>query len=248
MIKPPIVKPQDEVTTLANVFGTRLVAKGKTWFPLAQLSAWPIMAWAAKKRRPNRTWLRSIGIGALTMPVVLGSEWGHNLAHAAVANLIGKPVDAIRVILGMPLLVYYDIEAEDVTPRQHIARALGGPLFNLSMLPVIYFLRQRSHPDSAGRDIANAALGTNLFLPTVGLLPIPGIDGGAILKWSLVERGASRADADCTVRKVDGILGAFFAGAAVRAFKSSRPLLGAFLVQLAALALSIALGLLKEQE
>ena len=248
MIKPPVVRPQDEVATLANIFESRLVIKGKTWFPLVQLIAWPIMAWVAKKRRPERDWTKSLGIGALTMPVVLGSEWGHNIAHAAAANLVGKPVDAIRVVYGMPLLVYYDINDEDVTPRQHIARALGGPLFNLCLLPIAVLLRRISQPDSTARDIANAAVGANLFLPAFGLLPIPGIDGGPILKWSLVERGASPADADLTVRKVDGVLGAVFALTAVQAFKKRRPLLGAVLMQVAALAWGIALGLLREQE
>ena len=48
------------------------------------------------------------------MPIVLGSEWCHNLAHAAAARAIGKPVDAIRITWGMPLLVYYDINDKNV--------------------------------------------------------------------------------------------------------------------------------------
>lgn len=248
MIKPPVVKPQDEVTILAKVFDTRLVSKGKTWFPLAQLVAWPIMAWVAKKRRPERSWLRSFGVGALTMPVVLGSEWGHNLAHAAAAKMVAKPVDAIRVVYGMPLLVYYDINAEDVTPRQHIVRALGGPLFNLCILPIALILRRRLNPDSVVYDITDAAVATNVFLPGVGLLPIPGIDGGPILKWSLVEAGASPADADRKVRKVDGVLSLLFALTALRAFNKRRYLRGALLANFAVLCLGIALGWLKEQD
>jgi Zn-dependent protease len=98
------------------------------------------------------------------------------------------------------------------------------------------------------RDIADVAVATNLFLPAFGLLPIPGIDGGPILKWSLVERGASPMDADMTVRKVDGVLGAVLALVAAMAFKKRRFLLGALLMQTAALAWSIALGILREQE
>jgi len=74
------------------------------------------MAWVAKKRVPERSWLQSLGIGALTMLVVLGSEWCHNLAHAAAARMVGKPMDAIRITWGMPLVVYYDINDENVTP------------------------------------------------------------------------------------------------------------------------------------
>ena len=130
MIKPAVVDPKDEVTTVGRVFTTPLVVKGKTWFPVTQLIAWPIMAWVAKKRIPERTWLQSFRVGALTMPVVLGSEWCHNLAHAAAARIVGKPMDAIRITWGMPLVVYYDINDESVTPRQHIIRALGGPVLH----------------------------------------------------------------------------------------------------------------------
>ena len=184
----------------------------------------------------------------LTMPVVLGSEWCHNLAHAAAAQMVGKPMDAIRITWGMPLVVYYDTNDETVTPRQHIIRALGGPAFNLLVLPLALFFRHCTRPDSMLRDIANMAAGTNLFLPAAGLLPIPGIDGGPILKWSLVEKGHTPETADEIVRKVDGVLGIVLAWVGALSVKKRRWLLGGVLLQLAAFALSIALGLFKEQE
>jgi hypothetical protein len=215
---------------------------------LTQLAAWPIMAWVARKRVPERSWLQSLGVGALTTPVMLGSEWGHNPAHAAAAHMVGKPMDAIRITWGMPLVVYYDINDLEVTPRQHILRALGGPLFNLLVLPVALLLRQRTAPGSAARDVADAAAATNAFLPAVGLLPIPGIDGGPILKWSLVKKGHSPQEADVLVRKVDGALGVGLALAGALSFRKRRPLLGALLALLSGTALAVALGILKEQE
>ncbi len=248
MIKPPVVRAQDEVTVVGRVFGTPLVVKGKTWFPLAPLLAWPVMAWLAKRRLPERTWPQSLAVGALTMPVMLGSEWGHNLAHAAAARIVGKPMDAMRIAWGMPLLVYYDVNDKTVTPRQHIMRAFGGPLFNLLVLPLALFFQRRTRPQSIAREVADAAVGANAFLPTVGLLPIPGIDGGPILKWSLVERGYSPEAADRAMRKVDGALGVLLALAGGLALKKRRWFMGGLLIQLAAFALSIALGILKEQE
>ena len=246
MKKPAVVHPTDEVTTVGTVFNTPLVAKGKTWYPVTQLIIWPIMAWVAKKRLPERSWLQSLGIGALTMPIVLGSEWCHNLAHAAAACMVGKPMDAIRITWGMPLVVYYDINDETVTPRQHIIRALGGPVFNVLVLPAALLAKHHTDPQSVTRDMANAAVGTNAFLPAVGLLPIPGIDGGPILKWSLVEKGQTPEEADKIVRKVDGGLGILLTLAGVLSFKKRRWLVGGLLMQLAALALSIALGIFKE--
>jgi len=248
MIKPSVVDPMDEVTTVGKIFGTPLVVKGRTWLPLVQLIAWPIFAWVAGRQHPERSWLKRWGIGALTMTVVLGSEWCHNLAHAAAARLVGKPMDAIRITWGMPLVVYYDINDEDVTPRQHIIRALGGPIFNLSVLPIAQIYRRRAIPGTVTRDVLDAAVNTNAFLPAVGLLPIPGIDGGPILKWSLVESGQTTVEADIMVRKVDGVLGIILAFISVAAFRKRRWVAGCLCVQLAALALSIALGIFKEQE
>ena len=247
MIKPAFVRPGDQIEVVCTAFDTPLVVKGRTWMPMAQLLTWPIMARFAKNRLPDRTWLQALGVGALTMPFVLGSEWCHNLAHAAAAHWIGKPMDAIRILWGMPLVIYNDINAQDVKPKEHIARALGGPLFNLLLTPFAYLFWRKSTPQSPAHDIAGAALATNLFIPVVGLLPIPFIDGGPILKWSLVERGRSIPEADRVVRKVNGLLGLILVLAGRLAFKKRRRLAGGFLLALAGWALAFGLGLMKEQ-
>jgi len=247
MIKPPFVTPEDEVKVVGTAFGTPLVVKGKTWFPLAQLATWLILSWVAGRRKPERSLGQRLGVGVLTMPVVLGSEWCHNLAHAGAASWIGKPMDAIRIVWGMPLLIYYDINDASVSPPQHIYRALGGPAFNALLWFAAWLLKQQVRPGSVLGEMTEAAEKTNAFIAGVGLLPIPGIDGGPILKWSLVELGRTPAEADQDVRKVNGVLVAGLAGAGVAALKRKRWLEGGFLVMLAATALSIATGLLKEQ-
>jgi Zn-dependent protease len=244
---PPAVKPSDQVTTIGRVFNTPLVVKGKTWLPLTQLITWGIMAWFAGKKHPERSSITRLGTGALTMPVILGSEWGHNLAHAAAADRVGKPMDVMRVVWGMPRVVYYDIQDKQVTPRQHIMRALGGPVFNAMLIPAALFWRALTKPGTVWRDVANAALRTNAFLCTMSLLPIPGIDGGPILKWTMVERGHTIEEADLIVRKVDGVLGVLLGIAGVAAFKKKHRLLGAFLVQLSALSFGVSLGIIEEQ-
>ena len=182
------------------------------------------------------------------MPVILGSEWGHNLAHAAAAQLVGKPMDSLRVTWGMPLVVYHDIQDGTVTPRQHILRALGGPVFNAFVLPVALLFRRSTREGSVLRDMANAVLGMNTFLCTASLLPIPGIDGGPILKWSLVERGHTPKEADEMVMGVDRVAGAGLGVAAGVALRKRRWLLGTMLAVFSALALAFGFGLLKEQE
>jgi Zn-dependent protease len=248
MKKPPVVRPDDDFNIVGSVFNTPLVVIGRTWLPVTQLITWPILAWVAKRRIPERSWMQSFGVGAITMQILLGSEWCHNLAHAATANMVGKPMDAIRITWGMPLLVYYDINDEKVTPRQHIIRALGGPAINILILPIAFYLRNHSREESVSMDIAKVAIGTNRFLPAVGLLPIPGLDGGPILKWSLVERGQTLKEADKTVRKVNSLFGILLAIFGVSSFKKRRWLAGSLLMSLAAIAISVALGIFREQD
>jgi Zn-dependent protease len=248
MLKPSVVSEGEQVTTVGKMFDTPLVVKGYTWLPLTQFVFWGIMAWYAGKRGQERSWEERIKIGVLTMLVMLGSEWGHNLAHAAAARTVGKPMDCIRITWGMPLLVYYDINDPDVTPRQHILRALGGPVFNFTALTLSLVLREFTRPNSHARDVADVAVSTNAFLPSAGLLPIPGLDGGPILKWSLVERGRTPEEADEIVQKVDKIAGVGLGIASAAAFKKRRRLLGGLLALLSTAALAVGFGLLKEQE
>ena len=248
MQKPAVVRPTDEVTTVGRVLGTPVVVKSLTWLPLTQFAVWLVMAWHAGRGHPDRSWGKRLGTGALTMAAILGSEWCHNLAHAAAARLVGKPTDALRISWGMPLVVYYDVNDESVTPRQHIARALGGPVFNALLLPFALLLRKLTRPGSVPRDVADAAAGMNLFLSTASLLPIPGIDGGPILKWALVARGSTPAEADETVKVADRVMGGGLAVAAGVAFKRRRRFLSAILAVFSLLALAVGSGLVKEQE
>lgn len=247
-VKPSVVEPADSVTVVGRVFGTPVVVKGKTWLPLIELPVWGVMAWIAGKRRPERSWQARLGIGALTMPVVVGSEWYHNFAHAAAARWVGKPMDVLRITWGTPLVVYYVLDDPSVTPRQHIVRALGGPAANAVAFLICLLLRRCTRPDSVAREIAGTAVWTNGFLCTVGLLPLPGIDGGPILKWSLVQRGRTPQEADRVVERVDSVLGVILGIAAGWAFKQRRWILGAVLAQFAVLALGLGLRLIREHK
>ncbi|MEE8121141.1 MAG: hypothetical protein V3T55_06400 [Anaerolineales bacterium] len=248
MRKPPVLRPDDEAISVGRVFGTPLMIKGFTWFPLTQSIMWGIMSWIAGKTRPDRSLGERMRMATFTMPAVLGSEWGHNLAHAAAARWIGKPMDAIRISWGMPLCVYYDINDDSVTPRQHIFRALGGPLFSFTLLVISSAIRRFSPKDSLSREVADVSVVTNAFLSTVSLLPIPGIDGGPILKWSLVDRGRTVEEADRVIRKIDGGLGialSFFSGAAI---SRGRRVIGLLSAMLAVMSFGVALGWIREQE
>ena len=79
-------------------------------------------------------------------------------------------------------------------------------------------------------------------------LPIPGIDGGPLLKWSLVERGKSIKEADETVRKVNGPLALCLGLFSSRAFAKKNILLGFFSMMLGVISLAVFSGWLKEDD
>jgi hypothetical protein len=87
----------------------------------------------------------------------------------------------------------------------------------------------------------------NTFLMSVSLLPIPGIDGGPILKWSLVERGKTLEEADETVRKVNLATGVGLGVVSALALKKRKYLLGGFAAILGCIALAVGTGWLQEQ-
>jgi Zn-dependent protease len=246
MNKPAFLQPEDQPTTLGRVYGTALVVKGITGLPVLELAAWGVLTYLAGLQKPGWSRTQRGVAGAMTTIILFGSEWGHNLAHAAVAHHIGKPVDAIRIVGGTPMLIYYDINDQQVSPRQHILRASGGPIFNAFLVPLAWLARHFTREGSLAHYLANFALGTNIFLSTVSLLPIPGIDGGPLLKWTLVEGGKSQERADEVVKKVNLAMGSGLTVAAGVAIRKQHRWLGAAIAAFAATSLAIGLGLLKE--
>lgn len=247
MKNPLALEPGQEVFTVGHIFGTPILVVGNTWLPVTQLAAWLVMAFYAGRKKPGRSWLQRLGVGALTMPVALGSEWCHNLAHVAAARLVKKTTDAVRVAWGMPLLNYWDVNDLSVKPREHIARALGGPVFNILVMLVAKALRRQAPADSLAWEVSDLAVNVNRFLGSVSLLPIPGIDGAPILKWSLAEGGIPPERADRIVQQANGPLSVFLAYLSARAFKRRKSIWGALLGMLGATSLAIYAGLLKEK-
>ena len=248
MIKPAFITPEDQPTVVGNVFGTPVVVKDWTGLPLIELVVWGILTWVTSHNKPHWSWCKRVYASAVNTTIILGSEWCHNLAHTAVAYRIGKPVNAIRIFFGTPILIYYDINDLNVKPTEHIMRALGGPVFNALLVPFCCLARHFTLQGSLTRYAADYALGTNSVLSTISLLPIPGIDGGPLLKWSLVEKGHGQAEADQIVKGVNLAMGSGLSVAAGVAFKKRWKWLGVAITAFAATSLAIGTGLLKEQK
>jgi len=237
-----------QLRVLGQLGDTPVVVRGLTWLPFTQLATFLVMVWYDRRRSPEHSTSDHILIAGMKTAVILGSEWAHNLAHLTAAHHIRKPMDELQIILGMPRCIYHDLEDADVSPRQHIQRAAAGPLLNASLLPLLSTLRRGSHPGSLARELWDAAVGMNIFLSTVSLLPIPGIDGGAILKWSLVNQGRSPTQADGIVRQVNGPLAAILGLGSVLAYLRGKRFVALLLGALAGSAMGVFLGWIKESE
>ena len=237
-----------EDVIITRIGYTPVTKRGFSWVPLTQMLTWIFFTNSASKRKPESSIFHWLSEGFLKMAVMLGSEWCHNLAHLVASNLIEKPMDQLRIQFGMPRCVYYEINDLEVTPRQHLVRSLGGPLINLVILPITGLFKLVSKPGSIARETANTAYQTNLFLSLVSWLPIPGIDGGPILKWSLVDRGHTIDEADEVVKKANGPLAILLGLFSSRAFAKKNILAGALSGMLGLVSLSIFTGWLKEED
>jgi hypothetical protein len=195
---------------------------------------WPIpilvtgfLVWVAGLRHPELSRPRRLQLALFAMPVALFADIGHALAHTVSARLAGAPMDEILLSSGMPRTLYQN---NDVAPRIHILRSLGGPIFSLAGF-TLSLLGWRFWPGrSIGRDLAGLSLASHSVILFGSLAPLPMVDGGVILKWKLIEAGQSPEQADQTVRRTSLGLGvAFLALGALFAFGRKRRLVGGLL-------------------
>ena len=230
---------------IAHCFGTPLYWRGWRSLPANQMLAWSFFAWQAGRRQPGRSLGAQIGIGLASMLAFLGSEWLHNLAHAAAARQIGKPMDGLEILAGMPVCIYTPENHRSTTPRQHVLRALGGPAFNFVLMLAARWLRSFTSSKSAAREVLNVAVGMNTFLCSASLVPVPGIDGGPLLKWSLVETGRTPAQAETLLRQTDLALSPALGALAALQVRRRSWLPAALAAAFAGLTLAVGLGKLK---
>ena len=249
MIKPNVLQDEKNFVELIKVFDTPMgIVPDISIIPMIEIFTVAGFTYWAKSRNPDRPLKEHIYSGILCMLVSLGSEWAHNMAHVFAAKLIGKPADAVRIVFGMPLLHYRDLNDPTISPKAHLVRASGGPILNLVLLPLGRIWRNHTRPDSVNHNAAEVFVAMNAFLLLAGLQPIPGLDGGAVLKWALVDQGLSIPKADETVRKSNWISAALLTISSTWAFLKHKRLFGGILALLAGLSILVAKGYLKETE
>ncbi|MCB8983196.1 MAG: hypothetical protein H6659_05210 [Ardenticatenaceae bacterium] len=171
-------------------------------FWIAPPTMWLMLTWLAGKRRPERSLGQRLLVALLGLPFPFLADVGHALAHTESAKRAGAPMDQVLLSLDMPRTLYNN---NDVTPAIHRQRSLGGPIYSAASLLGSLLWRALSAPDSLSRELADIACLSHGFILTGALLPLPIVDGGVILKWTLVEQGYTPEDANAVVKKA-GVL------------------------------------------
>ena len=169
---------------------------------------WGVVSWLGIYWHPGRTLWQGLLIGLITSVVLLLAELGHPLAHIFSARRAGAPMDEILITADMPRTIYKN---NDIAPKAHRMRALGGPVYNLACILISLAIFEVSPHDSLLHELMAWSAFGHIMLLVMSLIPVPMVDGGSILKWTLVIRGRTERAADELVRKVDWVLGVILA-------------------------------------
>jgi len=185
-----------------KIFGTPV--KVKLVVLINMILLWAGITWLGLFWHAERTFWQALLFGFVAMLLLLLSDFGHALAHIFSARYAGAPMDELQISEGMPRTLYWNNE---VSPRAHCTRALGGPIFNalgLLLSAAIYALAPGS---SLLRELAAWSAAGHGLLLIMSLLPLSIVDGGVLLKWSLVVRGKSPSEADRILQRLDWAIG-----------------------------------------
>jgi Zn-dependent protease len=144
------------------------------------------------------------------MALLVAADVGHAIAHVFSARRAGAPMDAIELSANMPRTVYTN---NDVPPKAHRGRAIGGPIYSGLALLLGLLARALTKRSSTARELADWWSIGNAFIFFGSLTPTPSVDGGSLLKWHLAERTGDEEAAERTVRRAGLTAGGAMVGA-----------------------------------
>jgi hypothetical protein len=220
-----------------KVFGTPM--KVKMIFMFYILILWAILTWLETAWHPEMASWEAVLIGLAVVLVLIPADVGHAVAHIFSARWAGAPMDEILLSAGMPRTLYWN---NAVSPNTHRLRAIGGPLFNMVALLLSLAIYALLASNSIIRELATwSALGHALIL-MMSLVPLPVVDGGTLLKWTLVARGRTEKQADAAVRRLDWVIGSLTEIAGLVLVASRLWIAGGILVGLGMVVIAITAG------
>jgi hypothetical protein len=220
-----------------RIFGTPVTVANKVFVEL--IAVWAVSTWWGRRRHPGRGIWRDSLAGLATLIVLVPVDMGHALAHIFSARYAGAPIDEVRFSGGMPRTLYWNNE---VSPDVHRIRALGGLVFNMLGCLVSGATYVAVPRRSVARELAATSAIGHAWLFIMSLMPVPLVDGGTLMKWTLVAHGQTESEADETVRRVDWALALTGGISGVLLIAMRRWAAGGILVGCGALAAAIADG------
>ena len=233
------MKTSDNLPTLFKFNGVPLKVRREFW--LLVVLVWTLLAAIGMWRWPGQSALAYLVVGGLGMLVAMSVEVGHACAHTIGARLAHAPTAAILLGADMPRTLYPD---EKMRPSQHLARSLGGPIYNWIGVGIGLLALHLTAPQTAARYLAEIWTLGNAFLGVASFVPLPIVDGGVIAKWLLVIGGQDEGQADRTVRWVDMALVVLLLVAAGVAALVGRWLVASGMVVLAAVIELVVAGII----
>ncbi len=190
-----------DIPTLVTINGVPLKARRGFWLMVVLL--WALLATVGLWRWPGQTLLAYVLVGGAGTLLAMMADIGHAYAHTLGAKMAHAPTAVILLGADMPRTLYRD---EAVSPHQHLARSMGGPLYSWIGAAVGLVALRLTVPRTAGHYLAEIWTLSNGLIGAAILLPLPVVDGGVIVKWLLVMTGTDEALADKIVRRVDVVL------------------------------------------
>lgn len=177
-----------------QLFDTTVRVKVSVVVPYGLL--WGGLTWWGRCQHPERGIWHGLLIGGATLVVLTPVDFGHAFAHIFSARYAGAPLDELRISANMPRTLYWH---NDVSPDAHRLRALGGPIFNA----LGFLLSLTTYRVVPRHSVAHELSGWSALVLIMCLMPLPVVDGGTLLKWTLVAHGRNEAEADELVRRID---------------------------------------------
>lgn len=206
------------------------------------LGLWAILSFVIAGRHADLAWWQDAIMGALATLLLLVADFGHAVSHIFSARYAGAPMDEVRISAGMPRTLY---ENNDVPPAVHRLRATGGPVFSAVGLALSLIWLALVPAGSLSAELALWSSIGHGFIFLGSLAPLPIVDGGTLLKWTLVERGWTGVAADKFIHRLDLVLGAILLFLGLIALAIQWWLVAAVLVGIGLIVLSIALGIIR---
>ncbi len=157
---------------------------------------------AARVQRPGWSRIGQLFLTAAWFSMLQAAYVLHSVGHIGSARRVGAPMDSVMLLYGLQSTLYLN---GDVTPRQHIGRAAGGPIISSVLTITAVPLYVLLHRVPLLGELAEIWTLCNALILAGAVLPTPHFDMASILKWSVAQRTGEEALGDEAVQQVGSL-------------------------------------------